>query len=178
MSKILIGSKVSVRCGKHTPTPYLRANCHNMLAPGMIINNAVVVDLGCGNGRNSRYLCNTLGVPRNLYALDIHTDYGDKCDIGSDYLPIRDGEANIILANYVLMFLKESELRHVLAETTRISARYCRLMIEMYWAKSSYTPDKKSAYARHNRVVRSLIAYGAWYPIHWVRDKAILSRRY
>ena len=171
---MMVNNKVSVRCNKQTPTPYLRANCHNMLDPALVISKAVVVDLGCGNGRNSKYVCNTLGVPHNLYALDIRTDYGDKCDIGNECLPVPDATAHIILAQYSLMWFTVGELDHVLAEITRIAARYCRLMIEIYAAKSSYVPDKASAQARLMYCVQALIDSHAWYPIHWTGDRAIL----
>ena len=51
---------------------------------------------------------------------------------------------DVILLNYVLMFMEPREIRRLVGEIKRVARGGCRIMVEMYPAKKSHMPDKNS----------------------------------
>ena len=146
MAKKTSGKK-SVRMNTKTPTPYLRKKIDLLLGKPVIINGQQViggldvVDLGCGNGRNSRYMIER-GCRVSSY--DMKDDYGEELVLGEDDLPQYDKSCDIILLNYVLMFLEPIAIEFLLQEVDRIAKKGCRVMVEMYAAKTSRMPNEQS----------------------------------
>jgi len=116
-----------VRCGKKSPTPYLKKNIKLFPKKGKVL------DIGCGNGRNSRYM---LDQGYRVDSIDMAGDFGIKCVLGEDPLPNK--KYDILLANYILMFLDEGMRFKVMAEMISRAKKNSILMIEMYPAKDAY----------------------------------------
>ena len=110
----------AVRCGSSKATPYLRK--HIDLFTECMSDDGYVIDLGCGNGRNSEYL---LYRELRVLSLDAKNDYGTEWFAGT---PIpNSGAADCILCNYLLMFLDERTRNDVYDEMTRVSHKGTRL---------------------------------------------------
>lgn len=133
MSRKYVRGRCSVTCGRLTASPYLVR--HFDVFTASLRPAHMVVDLGCGNGRNSRYM--TKQGCLNVRSFDMAADFGSQLNLGVDALPISDGQAQAILANYTLMFLQPAEITQLLAEINRIAALRCRLMVELYPSKHS-----------------------------------------
>lgn len=138
----------SVRSGSKVPSPYLRRHFDDLLGPPVMINKTGVysgtdvLDLGCGNGRNSEFM---KGLDCKVVSLDMKDDYGTKCILGHDPLPAGDCSFDAILINYVLMFMDDVEMYNLAGEIGRVARPGCRIMVENYPAKNSRTRDKDSA---------------------------------
>ena len=102
----------------------------------------IVIDLGCGNGRNTIYLVDN-GF-EDVNAFDMKPDFGEELHLGKEKIPVGTGAADIVMVNYVFMFLTERELAHACREICRIVKPGGLLLWELYAAKESYTPDARS----------------------------------
>ena len=131
MSRKYINDKYCVRCGKKCPTPYLFKN-YNLISGDKFLQR--VVDIGCGNGRNSVFMTEK---GHKVTSLDMVNDYGQKIMLGKDAIPLPDASVDIVLCNYILMFLNKDERFQVINEIKRISAPSCKIVVELYPAKDS-----------------------------------------
>lgn len=172
MSRRKIDGKCSVRCGKSSPTPYLVKH-YDQLVEGIVFG-APIVDMGCGNGRNSKYLIKK-GF-RCILPFDMVGDYGWPLALGKEKFPVKDGSVRIILSNYVLMFLNAEERAQVVDEIDRMAAPGCRLMVELYPAKDSKFPDAAELECVKRALVRHLIWYRDWEKLHEVKHKFIMEK--
>ena len=83
--------RTSVRTSTRVASPYLRAHIDDLMGPVMHVNGSGVwsakdvLDLGCGSGRNSEYL---RGLGFYVTPLDMKDDYGIRCILGVDKLPV------------------------------------------------------------------------------------------
>lgn len=127
MSRKYLNDRWCVRCGCKEATPYLRKNI------SLFPENGKVLDIGCGNGRNSKFM-NELGY--DVDPIDMANDFGIECVLGEDPLPNK--KYDILLANYILMFLNEDTRLKVMNEMISRAAENAMLMIEMYPAKDAY----------------------------------------
>lgn len=141
MSRQYLNDRWCVRCGRKDPTPYLKNNV-KLFMEKEFWRKQVVVDIGCGNGRNSKYMMD-LGFAA-VCPFDMKNDFGTKITLGKDQIPIENEHADIILANYVLMFLSKKELHQVLDEIKRIISPDGMFMFELYPAKDCEYPTKES----------------------------------
>lgn len=118
----------TIRCNSKNPTPYLikHIDLFTECAGGNVI------DLGCGNGRNSKYL-RKKGM--HVMSLDAKPDYGIYWLAGE--IPTEDHSADYILCNYLLMFLEDHTRNTLYDEIDRISHIGTRCMIELENVKSS-----------------------------------------
>jgi SAM-dependent methyltransferase len=153
-----------VRCGRSTPCPYLKKNIQ-LLGD----SNKVVMDLGCGNGRNTKYL-RLLGF--NVIPVDMVDDFGSACNLGLDPLPAKDASVDIILANYMFMFLSQKERKQLIQEIKRISKIDCLIMVELYAAKDSETPTKESSLKLQKDIFNAL----AWEKVRYSQERFIARR--
>lgn len=144
MSRKYLNDKYCVRCGRKTPTPYLRDNINN-LHPVDIYTGPKkkwqVVDIGCGNGRNSEFM-KSYGF-ENVISLDMVNDYGIQMILGKDKMPVEDKSTDVVLCNYLMMFLNKNERKQVISEIKRIAKPFCKIMLELYPAKDSEVSNKE-----------------------------------
>ena len=166
MSRKYMNERWCVRCGKNIPTPFL-VKCVKKMEN---IKGKIVVDIGCGNGRNSEYMKN-LGA--EVHSFDMCNDYGLKLNLGRDIFPNEMNEVDIILANYVLMFLDTDELANVINEINRIINRQNGMIVwELYPAKDSYYPDEQSI-KKLNIFVKNV--FKDFDKIYFTKDKGFLK---
>jgi hypothetical protein len=128
-----------IRCPNERETPYVRKILPTIVAP----KSGLVVDLGCGNLRNTKYI-KTLGYT-NVLSYDKVGDLGIKLDLGKEKIPIRSNKANIILCNYLFCFLNNKERQHLTKEIKRIAKKRCFLLMEMHFLLHTFplTRSKK-----------------------------------
>lgn len=165
MSRQYLNDRWCVRCNKTDPTPYLKKNLKLLPKRGRVL------DIGCGNCRNTNFMLEG----SNAYSVtpvDMVGDYGQKLVLGKDSLkPTVTGcKYDIILANYVLMFLNKRELYKVFKDIHNICSKVgtC-LMIEMYDAKDSYHYD-------FDHMIVGYFKRRRWSAIRHSKDKCILVK--
>ena len=152
MSRAYLNGRWCVRCGRTEATPYLRAHWRKLQVCDDP-DDEVVLDLGCGNMRNTRFM-RERGF--RVVPVDMCAEGAEKCVLGVDALPVPDRSVTIILANYVFMFLNRRELRFLLDEILRVAAPHCRIMVELYPAKDSNAPDADAVKALKNTLLDCL----------------------
>lgn len=155
-----------VRCGKDTPTPFL-VKCFRKM--GSRLDGMSVADIGCGNGRNSRY-AKSLGA--ETVAFDMCGDYGTPLILGKDKFPVKDGSFDIVLANYIFMFLDKKEIEFVLKELSRIIRPDASLIWELYPAKDSFYPDAKSIMELNNSIRDR---FSGMRTVYFTKDKGFIK---
>ena len=163
MSRKYINCKYCVRCNKQSPTPYLFKNYDLLVVNRKKCN---IVDMGCGNGRNSRFMT---GKGHLVTSVDMVADYGHKIILGQDKIPVDNSAVDIILCNYILMFLNKQERKQVIGEIKRIAAPYCRIIVELYPAKDSETKNEKEMVALQKEIYEQL----GWEKIRYSKGKFI-----
>jgi len=163
MSRKYLNDRWCVRCGKTCPNPYLIKNLKQSGIESCDKCKSIVLDIGCGNGRNSKYM-QSLGF-ENIISLDMAGDFGIKCILGVDKMPIADDSINIILCNYLLMFLSDRERINVIKEIKRISSSGCIILVELYPAKDSYAKTKEEMMEMLDDIFHSL----GWDKIKYAR---------
>lgn len=154
-------------------TPYLRRWLPKMLAAGMS-RNTRCVDLACGNTRNTKYLWES-GIRGGVQALDAVPD----ADVAvywtaSQMIPAPNDSVGLILCQYLLMFLNDNVLHHLMAEIDRVAGEKCVLVVELQKVKQGVRPPDM------HEVVRLLDStgkrYKLWNVIHRTRTHAIFQR--
>jgi len=148
MSRKYINEKWCVRCGKKTPTPYLQKNVSLLKTEGK-----EVVDVGCGNGRNTIFM-REQGF--NVTPLDMCNNFGEDMILGKDSFPLEDNSVDIILSNYVMMFLSPEERDQVIGEMKRVAKFGCMIMLELYAAKDSFAVNKEELIAMQQEIFDKL----------------------
>jgi SAM-dependent methyltransferase len=157
----------AVRCGSKKATPYLRQHIDLFTEYA----GGHVVDLACGNGRNSEYM-KEKGM--HVMSLDANNDYGIRWEAGMP-VPVGNKEVDYILCNYLLMFLDDHARNDVYDEMLRISHVGTRVMIELEEVKQSLTPDYFSLCALNDEVNANMIARG-FRSIHGRQNHYIFER--
>ena len=159
MRKKLANNKLSVRINIDTPTPYIKNNlkllvpsdCHKEMFPVYL----KILDIGCGNGRNMKYL--------NKYAsVCIGLDMNPTCpnselfNIGKDQLPTTNIGWDLILVNYVFMFLSPKERKQLINQIKKVAGTDCKIVVELYPAKDSYISNDEEMIKMQNDLIRQL----------------------
>lgn len=162
------------------PTPYLKKNWLKLLSSPSP-KGAKVVDLGSGTGRNSRFLalqglnCTTIDAdPRVSASHHIH--------LGREPLPFKDRFADVILANYIFMFLDrgnnrgKDELFQVCNEINRVAKQAARMMIELYVVKNSFITDKGKLRDLYEGLINHFCEASGWRIVSGNTSKFILEK--
>jgi SAM-dependent methyltransferase len=158
MSRKYLNGKWCVRCGKTTPTPYLSKNLKLLPEKGKVL------DIGCGNGRNSRHM---MSLGYKVEPVDMAPPkFGSKIILGQESLPKK--KYDIILANYILMFLNQKERKFVMSEIQERSREGTVLIMEMYPAKDAHDYD-------FEKIVAYYLKKG-WEKLRKSKDKCVLRR--
>lgn len=169
MSRSYMNDKWCVRCGKTTPTPFLEKNM--FLFKG-VPKEGLVVDIGCGNGRNSVYMKQQGFL--SVLPCDMKPDYGCKMHLGHDKFKVHPGEACIILANYVLMFLNKKERLQVYKEMHRMSHHGTYIVVEYYPALDSFAKTKEDIIKLRDEFLDFFSCNGGFRGIRMRQDKLII----
>lgn len=156
MSRKYLNDRWCVRCGRKEATPYLRKNVK------LFTESGEVLDIGCGNGRNSKYM---MELGYKVDPIDMADDFGIKCVLGEDPLP--DKKYDILMANYILMFLDEDTRLKVMEEMNARAKEGSILMMEMYPAKDGYEYN-------FDNMVEYFLSRG-WNKIRKSKDRCVLK---
>lgn len=175
MSRKYLNEKWCVRCGRISPTPYLRDNWELITKKDI---NKSVLDVGCGNGRNINFL-KSLGF-KNVLGVDMAA--GDDCKgivLGKDSLPACESNSShtwdVILANYILMFLSPKERDSVINDIDSLASKNAFLMVELYAAKDSYAKNAHELLELKTELVDELESLG-WKKIKSAKERFIMQR--
>lgn len=152
MSRKYMNERWCVRCGRTTPNPFVVQNLKYLFGDRSLLADVhedwrdyAVLDIGCGNGRNINAF-KKLGC-KNVVGFDMAGDGGHPFTLGKRPMPIFNGSTDIILANYVFMFLNKEERAQVIRDIKRIAKLDCRIVVELYPAKDSFAKTDEEARA-------------------------------
>ena len=165
MSRKYLNDKYCVRCGRKEACPYLRDN-YKLLVEGREDTALHVMDIGCGNGRNSEFMKKN---HHNVMSLDMVNDYGIKTILGKDVLPVEKACVDIILCNYLMMFLNHRERSQLIKEIKRVAAPDCVIMLELYPAKDSFAKTEEDMVKMQEQIFKKL----GWEKIRYRKGKFI-----
>ena len=98
----------------------------------------------------------------DVLSMDMANDYGYKITLGVDRFPLFRNSVDIVLANYVFMFLTDKETARVLKEIKRVAKSGCKLVVELYPAKDSYVRDDIEA---------EVLLEDIWHQLGWLGVK-------
>ena len=189
MSRSYLNERWCVRCGRTGPTPYLRKHVSGMMrwalfvrdTPGARCNSVLksdgavvrVLDIGCGNGRNSDYMKNAYGC--TVFPVDMVTNRSDVVNavLGASRLPDSICDIDIVLANYVFMFLDPEERRQLVHELLRVTKPGSVFVIELYSAVDSYCKTPDALQAMKAELLTALLP---WQKISLCKERFIVRR--
>lgn len=175
MSRKYLNDKWCVRCSKKEPTPYLRDNAKLLGPPSF---RAWCVDVGCGNGRNSDW-ATKLGY--EVTGLDMAPRSCAECQdkkgfhLGQDLFPFSPSSVDLVLANYVFMFMNKKERSQVIDEINRVASAICKMVIELYPAKDSETKDDDACTKLRDQLIKAFSKQG-WKVLRCSKHRCILER--
>lgn len=99
------------------------------------------IDIGCGNGRQSRFL-KQIGF--EVLSLDRKPDYGHKIELEKQQLPVLSGSVNVAVLSYVLMFLNPKAALRVVRQTLKsLRPEYSAMIVELQDVKSGCIHGKE-----------------------------------
>ena len=117
-------------CSSEKPSPYL------VKVLPLVPVSKTALDLGCGAGRNTRSLLNLGFHVVDAYDANPNTKFKPLW-LGHDAIPKKDYQYDLVLLNYVLMFLNEKERQQVAREIQHLVYPGAYLVIERYAAKEA-----------------------------------------
>lgn len=175
MSRQYMNSKWCVRCGRQTPTPYLRDNVKLLAPPSQ---GAWCVDVGCGNGRNSVW---AEGLGYTVTGLDMApkscATHGEALfNLGTQSFPFAVGSVELFLCNYVFMFCNKKEREQIIHEIHRTAESKAKLVIELYPAKDSETKTDAACTKLRDALIREFTKR-AWTVLRKSKHRCILQAK-
>jgi len=174
MTRQHMNDKWCVRCNRKDPTPYLKKNVHlfvedrcNETCRFGDWQGLHVLDIGCGNGRNMDAM-KRIGF-RHIVGFDMAGDVGHAFTLGQKPLPIFENTVDIVLANYVFMFLSSDERKQLISDIQKAACPDCTIMVELYPAKDSEAPTESTMVKLQKEVFDQL----GWSKIRYSKGRFI-----
>lgn len=162
--------------GHLEPTPYLRKWLPKLPKPRPL-GATLAVDLGCGNGRNSRFL-----IRAGFYveSYDMETSYAPARPWrAGQRLPVSNESAALVLCQYMLMFLPDVEIACTLDQINRITKPGGHVIIELQDGVCASRP------VNMDRVFGYLVGAGAWNEngsewrvLNLTKERCVLEKRH
>lgn len=151
--------------GARRATPFLREKLGYLQMP---TERGCLVDLACGNGRNSEY-AKALGYAE-VVSLDMQPDYpGAQSWKAGQRIPRRAGTVDVVLCQYMLMFLSDQEIAEVLDEVHRVLKPGGYLLVELQEVK-------RGRAVRLRRVLEYLRGRSRWYAAIVLHEQRCIIR--
>jgi ubiquinone/menaquinone biosynthesis C-methylase UbiE len=108
----------------------------------------VVLEIGCGFGRNLKFLMENLSYQPKLVGFDISESMigkakegvNDKVLLGCGditSLPFRDRSYDLVYTHATLMHVPEEDVSTAIQELKRVAKKYLILIEETYWSKGN-----------------------------------------
>ena len=163
MSRTYLNDRWCVRCNRTDPSPYLAKNI-DLFLPA---TGKLVLDLGCGNGRNTNFM-KSKGF--EVISVDMAGDFGWKAVLGVDPLPVV--WVDIILVNYLMMFLNAEERNYLIEEIKRVASDRCIVMVELYAAKDSEATTKSECL----RLQKDIFDKLGWDKVRYSQERFIARK--
>jgi len=101
------------------------------------------IDVGCGNGRNSEWLKRE---GWDVLSFDLKPDYGHPLDLTARGLPVFSRDAELVLLQFVLMFLDDDAIARAWGSALSAVASPGMIVVEMAAVKSSLHPRPRLAW--------------------------------
>jgi len=124
--------KLVVRTNCDRPTPFLRSlNWHiDMLVHECRCKGQIprAVDIGCGAGRQSRFLAKA---GFEVLAFDRLPDFGYHIELENSPIPVFSKVANAVVLSYVLMFLENEARTKVISQAFSIASDQSIVVVEL-----------------------------------------------
>jgi SAM-dependent methyltransferase len=109
------------------------------------IKPKTVLEIGCGFGRNLRFLSDHLSYPARFVGFDIsesmvrkaRTRLDDKVLLGCgdiNFLPFRDKSYDLVFTHATLMHVPEQSIRKAISELRRVTKDHLVIVEETYWS--------------------------------------------
>jgi len=173
MSRKYVNDKWCACCTKTYATPYLVKKL-DVISPSKDSREAqIVVDIGCGNGRNSAYM-KEQGF-EHIYSYDMVGDTGEEFVLGHDSFPLPMSAADIVLANYIFMFLDVWENMKIMQEVDRIVKPDGYFMVELYGAEDSFYSTEEKIADLQKEIIDFMEKRG-WEKVHSIKEKFIMRK--
>jgi len=99
-------------------------------------------------------------------------DFGCEMMLGTDSIPLKDKGADVILCNYLLMFLNKKERTQLIKEFKRIASNNCIIMVELYPAKDCYAKTKEKMIEMQKEIFDAL----KWKKIRYSQGQFIAQK--
>lgn len=158
-----------VRYHKSNPSPFLVQSLpviKESITSRLQNKSPVMADLGAGNGRN--LVCMMDHLPSlTCMAYDLRSDHTmvQQLDLSKGRWPINNDSVDLILCQYLLMFMDTDGIKHTLSEINRIASKHCVLVLELFSAKQSHFPNNNLLTRLDDKVEAHLLDSG-WDLLH------------
>jgi len=153
-----------VRTGCKRESPFLRSVLPILTgvafekSKNTISYRPTVLDLGCGSGRNGKFL-EEAGF--EVLSFDRCPDHGHALDLSKEEsLPVFTASVDVVLFQFVAMFLDKGTLNMVMHEIHRVASPCCLAVVEVAAVRNCLTPTAAEAKALCGRIGCDLLSRG------------------
>ena len=98
--------------------------------------------------------------------------YGVECMLGRDKLPAKSSSIDVILCNYLMMFLSAQQRNQLIGEICRVGSSSCIIMVELYPAKDSYAKTDSDMV----KMQKEIFDHIGWNKIRYSKGKFVAQK--